>query len=523
MTRGRGLLSVLLIISLLATGAMRTLVQARHDAIVPRPRSLSRLSGMNSFTLGLLLGGLRGPLVMLLWSSSENQKMSKNLEDIDTKIELIRMLQPEFDSVHIFQIWNKAYNISIMMANLQNKYSTILDALDYARKVDAERPDNINILASMGELYMNKLGNPVAPWTEKRFYNGRVCTETLPKPAAQKQQKDQPGFRRTQHQTMLTADGFILPELLEPRTASSTLVAQGYTGADLQFLARYNTPAMGGFPYGLHPLAIAYNYYKRAATLQTLTGRKHVYLSEAVVDSRGGIALQMWAENEWDHARRLEAQSLGKPLSDEKIPRELATASVKLGDHFLDSSEKTRSLLQEALFSYRRAAVVARDAEADFRRHVANRDFNMSGNAEVYRSHIDECLALASLLAADRDYLAIMAASADFPSPLVPKDQIDQLRRSAAAAYQKAIDQYYLLILKYYTEDEVAHAVYRQGTQQYTKDAIPTLDPKLYPEFHAAAKAYAAQHLQRREFGEDIAEYETYIRRASERLTALKQ
>ena len=30
--------------------------------------------------LALLLGGLRGPLVMLLWSNSESQKMDKNLE-----------------------------------------------------------------------------------------------------------------------------------------------------------------------------------------------------------------------------------------------------------------------------------------------------------------------------------------------------------------------------------------------------------------------------------------------------------
>ncbi|MGE5611436.1 MAG: hypothetical protein ACM359_19460, partial [Bacillota bacterium] len=435
MTRGRGLLSVLLIIALLATGAVRTLVQARHDAIVPRPRSLSRLSGMNSFTLGLLLGGLRGPLVMLLWSSSENQKLNRNLEDIDTKIDLIRMLQPEFDSVHIFQIWNKAYNISVMMANLQNKYSTILDALDYARKVDAERPDNVNILAEEGNLYLNKLGNPVATWTEKRYYNGRILAETLPKPTAQKQQKDQPGFRRTQHQSMLDSKGFILPELLNPRAGLSPLASQGYTGADLQFLARYNTPEMGGFPYGLHPLALAYNYYKRAAILQALTGKRHVYLSDAIIDSRGAVALQSWAEYEWGNARRLEAESLGKPVLDDKLPRELTTAAVKLSDRFVDSSEKTRSLLQQALFGYRRAADVARDAAADYRRHVESA-FNAAGGAEVYRSHIDECAALAYLLDADRDYLALMAASADFQPPLVSKDQIDALRRSAAAAYQ---------------------------------------------------------------------------------------
>ena len=61
---------------------------------------------------------------MFLWTSSENQKTDRNLQDIDTKIELIRMLQPEFVSVHIFQIWNKAYNLSVQMSNLASKYAT---------------------------------------------------------------------------------------------------------------------------------------------------------------------------------------------------------------------------------------------------------------------------------------------------------------------------------------------------------------------------------------------------------------
>ncbi len=93
---------------------------------------------MNSFALALLLGGLRGPLVMVLWSTSENQKVDKNLEDFDTKVEWIRLLQPEFDTVHLFQIWNKAYNISVQMASLPNRYAAILDALDM-KDVDRSR------------------------------------------------------------------------------------------------------------------------------------------------------------------------------------------------------------------------------------------------------------------------------------------------------------------------------------------------------------------------------------------------
>ncbi|HWP39545.1 MAG TPA: hypothetical protein VNL70_01375, partial [Tepidisphaeraceae bacterium] len=137
--------------------------------------SAAGLARMNSYALALLLGGLRGPLVMILWPSSEEQKARKQLEDFDTKIEWIRLLQAEFDTVHIFQIWNKAYNISVQMANLGNKYRTILDALDYARNVDAERPNNINILTAIGQVYFDKLGNSA----EKVYYRQRIREESM--------------------------------------------------------------------------------------------------------------------------------------------------------------------------------------------------------------------------------------------------------------------------------------------------------------------------------------------------------
>ena len=75
---------------------------------------------MNSYALALMLGGLRGPLVMMLWTSSETQKQDKNLEDFDTKVELIRLLQPEFDSVHIFQVWNKDQSGVLTLVELRS-------------------------------------------------------------------------------------------------------------------------------------------------------------------------------------------------------------------------------------------------------------------------------------------------------------------------------------------------------------------------------------------------------------------
>ena len=156
MKRSRLPLVILLLAALLLNGMLQSLVRGKRDQIVPPRVSLSHLSGVDSFTMGLILGGLRGPLVIALWVSVENQRADRDLQNIDTMIELIRMLQPEFDPVHMFQIWNKAYNMSVQMTALSNKYAVILDALDYGRRVDDERPDNIHVLYSLADVYFQK-------------------------------------------------------------------------------------------------------------------------------------------------------------------------------------------------------------------------------------------------------------------------------------------------------------------------------------------------------------------------------
>src|SRR5690242_11090565 len=135
MRRSRVPVIVLMIAALLVSAVTRDWARAmRVSHVEGQPvgdaAAGNSLANMNSFALALLLGGLRGPLVMILWTSSESQKNEKDIEGFDTKVEWIRLLQPEFDTVHIFQVWNKAYNISVQMASLANKYATILDAID---------------------------------------------------------------------------------------------------------------------------------------------------------------------------------------------------------------------------------------------------------------------------------------------------------------------------------------------------------------------------------------------------------
>ena len=186
----------------------------------------------SSFSLALPLGNLRGPLVMFLWTSSEGQKREHNLADFDTKIEMIRQLQPEYVSVHIFQMWNKAFNISADMANLSDKYTTILDALDYGQRVDEQRPNDLNILSSLGRIWFDKLGDS----HEKEYYTQRVMKETKwRKP--EEPELHSAGMRRYRLEPMLDARGDILaPAAPHPPAAPIPDTSDGekYDGSQLQ-------------------------------------------------------------------------------------------------------------------------------------------------------------------------------------------------------------------------------------------------------------------------------------------------
>src|SRR4051794_34389371 len=283
MNRNRLPIVVMLLISLLAAGATRQWAAAFRrsgNELSGTSSAGANLSRMNSYALALLLGGLRGPLVMFLWPSAEEQKAQKNLEDLDTKIEWIRMLQAEFDTVHIFQIWNKAYNISVQMASLSNKYRTIIDAIDYARKVDQERPNNINIIYAIGSVFGDKLGDS----SEKAYYTQRVREESLPHASRQKLAANDPGYRRLQLDAVLDEQGkvpsqFLVPANLKPLDDPDR-PQDVYDGSELYFLQKFEP-----YPYGVSPFGFAYNYRKRAQLLQRLGHENHAQLSELVVDS----------------------------------------------------------------------------------------------------------------------------------------------------------------------------------------------------------------------------------------------
>lgn len=452
----------------------------------------------DSYTLALLLGGLRGPLVMMLWTSSETQKTERNLADFDTKVEWIRLLQPEFDSVHIFQIWNKAYNISVQMTSLSNKYLTIIDALKYARDVDSERPDNINILVAEAQILFDKLGGS----NEKAYYRKRVRDESFQPAAGAKP-------RHNGLDPVIDASGMLLPKYVDktrnipaaPESVSPVVndPSDNLDGSELQFLKPFQP-----FKQGVSPLALGYNYYKRAQVLQDTGRQRHLQLSDMVVDSRPALSLKGWSEEEWERARRFECAAFGinAPAGAERLSLEMPTAQITP-----ETKPASPADIDNAIFCYETAVKTGEASLKEYNRHLSNRNYALGHS--TYDSHIDNLLAEDATCAADLQYLKAIKATD-------PQER-KTLLADARLKYREATDRFGLIVAKYYVEESLAPHLYPQGTARLALKYDPSR-PGMLTQMAIQGAAIMAQNPNADSYGEDRGEYMTYITRNIHRL-----
>jgi hypothetical protein len=394
----------------------------------------------------------------------------------------------------------------------------ILSALDYGKNVDAEQRDNLNILVAIGETYFQKLGGA----SEKAYYIQRVRQDTLLQPSARRNVRRDLAWQRTQHDTLLDDKGFLLAPLITPRADApkrkpgSTME---YDGSELEYLRQFNTPEEGGFPYGVSPLALGYNYYKRGAAVMNTTGQKHLYVSDGVVDSRPGIVLRGWAEEEMERARRIEATSYGKAQPEDRWALEPMTAPIAPNAKMAASDEKTRKGVAEALYSYRRASKVAAVAAADLDQHAHNEAF--AENTYTYLYQIDCNKALSAMAAADGAYFKAMAAANGMASEPASNAEL-------AAMYQKVVNLYYYTVLRHDVEDELAARVYPRAMQlpagqPLNKAMMGNVDPKFYPQIYEATMAEYRKQKRGQTLEEAMSEYLPYFERARQRLALLKR
>jgi len=506
MKQGKALLVALLIIALLASAQTQVLVQRRQEKLHTAGDAGSgatSLARMDSYALALLLGGLRGPLVMFLWTQSEQQKSSRQLEGVETQIEWIRLLQPEFDTVHLFQIWNKAYNLSVQMAALPNKYATILDAIEYGRSVNFERPDNVNILSAIGQLYSDKLGTS----QEKDYYRRRVREDSLYSPARAKAGVS--GTRRLSMPVLLDEQHNLLPRYthptMTPPLSREIPTPESYNGADLQFLEAYQP-----FPYGVSTHALGYNYYKRSQVLQDLTRQRHIQMSDMVVDTRPALSLQTWGAEEWERGRRAEITAAGGRASGERLKLEAVTAAIPVGASAFaaGASPATDAAYAEAVYSYRRTIQLYADAAAEFIRHINNPQY--AQDSQRYQWQLNQMAAFRQFIQADLSWLEAQRQSGE---------QRKSSLASAADSYRKAIRSFKLMHLRYYVQDNFRPIIFPPGTTQANVDRLSEV--QIDSALRQLAQLNAKQGGDM--YAEDVSEYDSYINRAEKRLAGISQ
>lgn len=503
MKRGRALLIGALVAAMLATGVAQSVTSAQRRKMLKAESGASgpSVAGMNSFALALLLGGLRGPLVMILWTQSESQKNTKNLEGVETQIEWIRLLQPEFDTVHLFQIWNKAYNLSAQMASLSNKYLTILDALAYAHSVDRERPDDINIIMAMASIFNDKLGGS----HEKQYYKKRIRDDSMVRD--EKTSSRMAGVRPTRFESLLEADGTVREKFLLPRFARPTLSGAGveefYDGSALQFMKRYEP-----YPYGVSPQGLAFNYFKRGQLLQDKTGQKHLQISQMVVDSRPSLALKAWSEDEWDVGGRAEARFLDVKAPAERFDVLLATAKAKpvlMGEA---GFEARKADLDQAIYQYKLVIQLCLDSAAEFRRHLSNPEYQM--HMDMYRSHLEDLVGRRLIVSGDLAYLEAMAAKG------APRKE---LLSRAAQYYQQAARTFSIVRVRYYIELQILEGLLPAGVTRANLEKLSDGQlQKVMDQSDARTKARGYDTGV-----DDTTEYNSYVKRCRERLEMISQ
>jgi hypothetical protein len=255
------------------------------------------------------------------------------------------------------------------------------------------------------------------------------------------------------------------------------------------------------FPYGVSPLALGYNYAKQAQILQRVNKQKHLQLAEPVIDNQPGMSLKAWTEEEWDRGRRLEERGLPKISgTTDQTPRESKTAHTAP-----DARIDDRRAIDEAIFSYNRAATVAEEGVAEFTQHIDR----YPARLQNYFLHRDNLASIARVTRADALYLQAIE------DPAGRKALLDR----AKLEYESAAKWYILMILKYYVEPADVEALHFSVADVDTKSLAELRE--LFGKLEARYKAQFPKP-ELYPHADDWREYQEVLARVNERLGLIK-
>jgi hypothetical protein len=266
-------------------------------------------------------------------------------------------------------------------------------------------------------------------------------------------------------------------------------------GAELQYLE-----TLQPFPYGVSPLAIGYNYYKRSQVLQETNKQKHAQLSESVVDSRPAVSMKFWSEEELERARRAELEAFAKLPVEGRQVLETITATV-----MVDSPIPRPARLKEAIYGYTRSAQLADISLAEYEAHIARNKTNVS----VYIWHMDDLRSNQQMALADAAYLRAMS------------DPSVREKESAVAVkhYENALRAYTLTFLQQWVSDDVRAETYPPGVTVSNIREQPMTEAQLGHLFDRVTAA--RKDIKTYDHYWEVLEYRAYVNRARIRLLNL--
>ncbi len=119
-----------------------------------------------SAAMNLVLLGLRGIAVDLLWVQLDHQKETKNWAQMRATTESIIMLQPHFLAVWRFHGWNLAYNVSAEWDLVKDRYYWVKEGIKFTMRGCQRNRRYPELFWDVGNLTGKKIGRA----DEWRFY-----------------------------------------------------------------------------------------------------------------------------------------------------------------------------------------------------------------------------------------------------------------------------------------------------------------------------------------------------------------
>lgn len=120
-------------------------------------KSLGKVNPVSG-TAQLVLGGLRGVAVTILWQQAQELKRTERYFEIEPVVESITLLQPHFNAPWEFQAWNLAFNVPAEFESVADKYYWIKRGIQFMQEATQTNRNKADLDWYVGQMYYVRFG-----------------------------------------------------------------------------------------------------------------------------------------------------------------------------------------------------------------------------------------------------------------------------------------------------------------------------------------------------------------------------